>query len=136
MQSPEAKDEIKELKYLYCYYTDSFAKDDLASLFTHDAHFEIGAFDVESGRSGIEEYIEWLSDKGFISLAHNVFNPVIEVKGDIASGKWYYIVLYNKNNDRYEIGHGTYLDKYKRTSDGWKFSSLKAKRNMNISLVA
>ncbi len=73
---------IIRLRSLYCYYADLKDCDNWANLFTEDGVFETDVFGIYKGR----ETIRALQHLPF--AVHYVMNPIIDVDGDRASGKW------------------------------------------------
>lgn len=125
---------IRELKYQYCFATDAIDIDALLDTFTEDGYLEIEIFGSAEGHEGIREYLDWFGRQEFELRAHNVFNPMLSLGDDIAEGTWYYLVIYELVNGTLSIGHGEYSDVYVKTDDGWKISSLIARRRISATL--
>jgi hypothetical protein len=81
-------EQIKQLKHRYCAYCDEqYDPDGIASLFVEDGVWDGGPFGTYEGRDAIHEFFANASN--LISFAnHYVTNPVIEVSGDTATGRW------------------------------------------------
>lgn len=124
----EQKQRIRELKYRYGRYTDTADVDAFVELFTEDAEFDIGVYGTGSGHDELEEFIEWVAEQNVVNRVHNIFNPLITVDGETATGEWYYIALYEQDDGTVEIGQGYYDDEYRLVDGEWKISSLTAKR--------
>ena len=81
------------------------------------------------GRDAIAKMLGDLGASGVIrNSAHNVFNPIIEVEGDTATGHWRLLMLYT---GIYEDGSlhysriiGWYDERYARINGRWQFTSL------------
>lgn len=127
MSTLEQKQAIRDLKYRYGRYTDRGEVDAFVDLFTEDADFDVGVYGTGSGRDEIRAFIEWVTEQDVVARVHNIFNPLITVDGDTASGDWYYIALYERD-DGVEFGQGYYEDEYRLVDDEWKIASLTAKR--------
>ena len=60
--------------------------------------------------------------------AHNVFNPLIDVQGDRASGHWRLLMLYTVDSPDRGIEYfriiGCYRETYRRVGGRWLFESL------------
>lgn len=128
--------EIQELKHEYCYATDDLDVDRIVETFTADGVLEVPIHDPIEGHDGLADYFEWFAEQAYETRAHNVFNPVIDVDGDTATGEWYYMVLYTLPGGNFEMGHGHYDDEFVRTDDGWKISSVTAKRRITREVSA
>ena len=130
LQALEDIEAIRKLKARYCAACD----DDhnpvtLATLFAEHATWEASTMGKAEGRAAIAEMLGAVGTSGRIRRsAHNVFNPVIEVDGDRASGQWRLIMLYTENagdgGTRYQRIIGTYDERYVRVDGDWLFESL------------
>ncbi len=58
-------------------------------------------------------------------IAHLVTNPVIEVNGDEATGRWHLVLPNSTPDSDPMLSFGTYDEQYVRTGQGWKFRSLR-----------
>jgi uncharacterized protein (TIGR02246 family) len=108
----EDRDEILQLMYRYNHAIDSGDAPGWAATFTAD-----GVFDV-AGRlmSGRDELIAFASSVH--GYRHTVVNPVIDVAGDAATVRAYFVVF----TGTALAGIGTYQDEVVRTPDGWRFA--------------
>ena len=96
--------------------------DRVASLFTHDAvvripHIGAEAVSREEIRAGSER-LQALLDY-FVQTTHP---GTIQLDGDTASGRAYISELMRFSDGTSELNHAIYHDRYRRTSDGWKFT--------------
>lgn len=132
----EDKAEITELKYEYCYATDNLDMDRMREIYTDDGYLDVPIYETVEGHEKINEYFEWFDEQEYGTGAHSVFNPIIDVDGDTATGKWYYAVVYTLPDGTLEFGQGEYDDEYVRTGDGWKLSSVIAKRRITRRIPA
>jgi uncharacterized protein (TIGR02246 family) len=108
----EDRDEILQLLYRYNHAIDSGDAQEWAETFTPD-----GVFDVAGQvRSGQNELIAFASSVH--GYRHIVVNPVIDVAGDTATVRAYFVVYQGTAL----AGMGTYQDELVRTPDGWRFA--------------
>jgi len=116
---------IRALKARYCAYCDDdYNPDGLAALFTEDAVWDGGRLGRFEGRAAIRAFFAEASK--LISFAlHNVMNPMIEVDGDTATGRWYLLqpcTLAESNQAIWLSAH--YHDRYRRIGESWQFESV------------
>ena len=124
IQALEEIEAIKQLKARYCYLVDSGKWQDVVKLFTKDARIKF-PFGAGKGTAAIINfYRETLpSQRSFI--LHTLHNPIIEIKGEQATGKWYYQssgTVLSTNQARW--GAGIYHDKFVKENGGWKFKEI------------
>ncbi|MBS0377169.1 MAG: nuclear transport factor 2 family protein [Proteobacteria bacterium] len=58
-------------------------------------------------------------------VMHCVMNPIIEVQGDTATGRWSCIIPITSAEGEDRVLLGTYDERYVRTPQGWKYSYIK-----------
>ncbi len=81
-------EQIKQLKHRYCGFCDEqYDPDGIAGLFTADGIWEGGAFGRAEGREEIHKFFSEVSSQ-VIFANHYVSNPIIEITGDTATGRW------------------------------------------------
>ncbi len=125
-------EEIKRLKARYCLGCDGIPSPDInhnrqvdyelvASLFTEDARLEgVGRC---QGREQIREYYKGI--QRLPMAIHCVATPLIEVNGDIATGKWHGIIPLITAEEKVAAWLvGIYEDDFVRTAQGWKIQKL------------
>lgn len=78
---------IRELKHEYCYATDDLDVDRIVAAFTEDGGLIVPIHDPIRGHDSLADYFEWFAQQEYEIKAHNVFNPIIDVDGDTATGK-------------------------------------------------
>jgi ketosteroid isomerase-like protein len=114
-----------EIEALRGEFTDAVMMRDydrVASLFTQDGavrmpHINAHAVNREQIRAGIERL------QGLCELFVQTTHPgTIQVDGDTASGRAYMSELIEFRDGGSEVNHAVYHDRYRRTSDGWKFT--------------
>lgn len=124
---------IKQLKHTYCgLCDDNYAADPLAALFTEDAVWDGGPIGSHEGREAIRTFFQGSSARVPFAL-HLVTNPVIEVDGDTATGKWYLwepLVYALPGGQEAWWMSARYDDTYRRTPDGWRFQRVKITMRM------
>ena len=119
-------EEIKQLKARYAAACDDdYAPDDIAELFTDDAVWDGGIMGFAKTRNGIREF--FANASAIVGFAvHGLSNPLIEVDGDRASGRWYlHQPMTMKGTESCFWFCAQYQDEYVRTADGWKFQHVK-----------
>jgi hypothetical protein len=122
--------EIIELKSRYCWLLDDGELDGLVDLFTPYAVCDLGGFGHLTGtaeiRAGYARLIESLGLPG--ARQHSVTNPLIEVVGTRARGRWYLLTSYDlgaRREQRQPVGAlGRYDDEYSRQSGQWRIAGL------------
>jgi uncharacterized protein (TIGR02246 family) len=108
----EDRDEILQLMYRYNHAIDGGDVTGWAATFTAD-----GVFDVAGQvRAGRDELIAFAASVH--GYRHTVVNPVIDVVGDAATVRAYFVVYQGTA----VAGTGTYEDEVVRTPDGWRFA--------------
>jgi hypothetical protein len=116
---------IRDLKYRYSTYCDDgYDADHLAPLFTEDAVWDGGVLGRFVGREAIREFFVQCS-KIVPFAIHQVTNPILEVDGDRATGRWYLwepIVFASGNRGLWMAAR--YDDRYRRERGGWSFESV------------
>ena len=121
-------EQIKKLKAQYCAYCDeNYNADGIASLFTEDGVWDGGALGRGVGRENIAKFFRRASSV-FVFAIHNVMNPIIEVDGDCATGRWYLVQPLTRREKEAEAAMwlaGHYEDDYVRVGQQWKFKRLR-----------
>jgi hypothetical protein len=118
---------LKKLKARYCHLVDARQWNELAELFTEDATCDYGFFGVYNGRAEImNKFFRELVESASSFMVHMVHNPLIEVRGDSASGTWYLTAQTTMQPINQAVWvMGIYRDQFKRVDQRWKLSSLK-----------
>ncbi len=123
-------EEIRKLKARYCAgCDDDHNPDTLVALFAPDGSWEATGMGRHEGHDAIRKFFADLRASGRIrNSAHNVFNPIIEVDGDTATGHWRLLMLYTGNVPGGEAQYfriiGWYREEYVRLFGRWRFRSL------------
>ena len=122
---------IKALKARYCWYSDDPEQyHRFPELFTDDAVFIEEPVEHLEGRAAIEEWNREYADTAVWSR-HYAVAPLIEVADDgaTATGRWQALLLSLQRIDGVERmlwASGTYVEEYRRTEEGWRFSRIHA----------
>lgn len=124
---------IKKLKATYCYLCDAGLgdarnRDELLSHFTADAQvdFGLGPASVYKGTAGLKTFFGEVVPTAVSFCMHMVHNPIIEVHGDCATGRWYYEApTTDAATNRAQWMAGIYDEEYVRQNGQWKFAAIK-----------
>jgi len=119
-------EDIKQLKARYAAYCDNdYEADALAALFTENAIWDGGALGHAEGREAIRAFFH--DAPATVSFAvHTVTNPLIDVDGARATGRWYlWQPMVLRGSDACMWLCARYDDRYVRTSEGWRFEHVK-----------
>jgi ketosteroid isomerase-like protein len=117
--------DIVRLTHDYALFNDTFQVDELVSLFTPDAVFDMvpAGLDRYVGRDAIRDFFE-RERRALSHLYHLTSNHRVDVDGDSASGTAYFLAVGVTRRDGITNQvHGYYTDTYARTSAGWCFAS-------------
>lgn len=127
VQVLEDIEDIRKLKAAYCAACDDDHNGDaVAALFVPDGTWGAVGRPPEVGQEQIAAFMFGVRNSGTMKRsAHQVFNPVIDVDGDEATGEWRYLMMYTTADEQAFVRIiGTYDERYVRTADGWKFAKL------------
>ena len=116
---------IKQLKARYCAFCDEgYNPDGIAALMTDDCVWDGGIFGRYEGKAAIHEFFSGAAS--LISFAnHYVSNPVIDVDGDTATGRWDLwqpMVAEPAHEAQWLVAK--YRDRYVRVDGQWLFSEV------------
>ena len=126
---------IKKLKATYCYLCDAGLdqaanRDELVSHFTAEARvdFGLGPASVYAGTEALKIFFGQVVPTAVSFCMHMVHNPIIEVHGDRATGRWYYEApTTDAASKRAQWMAGIYDEEYVRQDGRWKFVSIKTR---------
>lgn len=117
---------IKQLKSRYAMACDdNYNPEELAAMFTDDAIWDGGEFGCFRGRAAIYDYFSAMVDVVDWAL-HYMSNPVIEVDGNDATGRWYLwqpMVLKEGSQAVFLGAH--YHDRYVKVEGRWLFQEVR-----------
>ena len=135
LQDVVDKVEIGEMQSRYMFALDWWDAETYGSLFTDDAVLAWPEGRAE-GRDAIQAacvrigaYFRKLAEAAAPTkpahLRHFVTNRVIQIEGDRATARAYWLDLNNDNQPRwpYVPAYGHYEDELIRTAEGWRFTS-------------
>ncbi|RJP74346.1 MAG: nuclear transport factor 2 family protein [Candidatus Abyssobacteria bacterium SURF_17] len=122
---------IRKLKALYCYLVDAAVAGDVSKWDELLEHFTVDAwadFELLGRYEGIEN-VSKLFKEVVASLlsysAHMVSNPIIEVNGTEARGRWYvHVPLTGKAENMAGWLQGRYDEEYVKINGKWKWKSM------------
>ncbi|MFC1822169.1 nuclear transport factor 2 family protein [Thermodesulfobacteriota bacterium] len=125
---------IKKLKSIYCDLVDGGINGDMSKIdefityFIDDAWIDFGRIVEISVHRGKEAVTKFYKEGvcGLLSQAeHLVVNPIIDVDGDEAKGRWYVIVpcTVRETNSASWL-FGKYEEEYVRIEGEWKWRSI------------
>jgi hypothetical protein len=117
---------IKKLKARYCAHCDNnYDADGIASLFTKEAVWDGGSFGKHEGQEAIRIFFRG-APQIFPFAIHQVMNPIIEVKGEQATGSWYLFQPATlAEGDQAVWLAARYEEEYVKMGGEWKFKHLK-----------
>ena len=118
-------EQIKQLKVRYALACDNdYEPDTLAAMFTEDAVWDGGFMGYAEGREAIRKFFANAPNLVEFSV-HGISNPLIEIDGDRATGRWYLDQpMAMKGTELAYWFCAQYEDEYVRTPEGWKFQKV------------
>src|SRR5437867_3844421 len=111
---------IKRLKHEYCFALDRRDWDSVVGFFARDGVVDYGSIGSARGQKAIRKLFVDRISRDFTFFAHMAHNPIIEVKGDRASGKWYFDIPAAVLSGQARWITGWYDDEYVREDGRWK----------------
>lgn len=129
--SLEDQHAIRRLKYEYCRSVDEQAADQFVQLFSENATLDTPTTSAR-GRDELRAFIEELRDREIEAISHVPTNPIVDVDGDQAVGRWYYVVLISNEDGTTELGQGRYGDTYSKVDGEWLIDSTEARRRHTV----
>jgi hypothetical protein len=118
-------EEIKKLKARYCEACDggwgeraSHDCEKIVALFAEDGVWEGGVYGRREGRDAIREFYQHNPEVPF--AFHLLTNPIIEVDGDQAAGRWHLLISLTSADQNAVLIGGVFDDQYVRTAEGWR----------------
>jgi ketosteroid isomerase-like protein len=117
---------IRRLKGKYAYFADTKDVQGFMSLVADDAVWEFGKWGGRcEGKEAIRKFTEDVTLKNYSLMLHNFHEVSIEVKGDTATGIWYFLVpATSVKEERAEWLGGMYEEKYVKVNGEWKFKEV------------
>ena len=127
---------IQECKSRFLYCLDdviNFGHDGETSvigLLCQDAQLTMGDLPTVYGSRAIYTgLVSALTAEGYTYMSHMVSNPVIDVAGSAAKGRWYVYCVIKKSHEPgkgYTWLHASYEDTFRRENGQWRLASIKA----------
>ncbi|MFP6656288.1 MAG: nuclear transport factor 2 family protein [Myxococcota bacterium] len=128
MTRMEDLEAVKQLKALYCEICDDdHDPNRITSIFTEDGIWDGSGMGKAQGHAEIRGLFEGFQKQVRFSQ-HMVMNPVIEIDGDRAHGRWYFLgmfTFYEGNQAKWLTAR--YHEEYLKSGGEWKISSLRIK---------
>jgi hypothetical protein len=131
-----AIEDIKQLKARYAEYCDNgYDPDGIARLFVEDGVWDGGpGYGRHEGRASISAFFSRLSNDVALA-AHLSMNPIIEVNGDGATGRWRLLCPYTLATEggkqaRWIVAQ--YDEIYEKHGERWLYRAL----NVNVNFDA
>jgi len=119
---------IKKLKSRYLYYIDDRDWDGVLDCFVEDARVDYGPWGKYEGKKEIEKFFKEILPPLY-SLDHHVtHDPIIEIDGDKAKGRWNLDVaaVMTEGNKAIWVS-GRYDDEFVKEKGKWKYKSIAVK---------
>lgn len=127
MTALEDVEAIKQLMFKYAYSVDAKEWDDVVSYFADDASINFGAVGKGVGKEQIAKFFKEVIPSRNSFTRHVVINPVIEVHGNTAKGRWYFVVPATDRPTNTAVWvAGRYDNEYVKRNGVWKFSLMGA----------
>lgn len=118
------KDAIKEQVYEFYYRWDDGEWADAIDYFaTEDISFDAGVLGTADDRGEWQEWAEMVWKENVAVTWHMLHNPIIEVDGDQATGRWRHEVPAVTVEGQAVWLQGIYEHEYRRVDGDWKCSS-------------
>lgn len=128
LETLEAVEAIKKLKARYCQRADERDAEGFANLFTEDGVFEGGTFGRGQGWAGVATFLRGVQQQSLPFALHYVMNPIIEVRGDTATGRWYLLepcTMVTEGSQTQAVwGTARYEEEYVKVNGEWKFKKV------------
>jgi len=124
----ESSEEIQQLRANYCYHIDHTNPDEFTSLFVEDGTIDFGSAGTYTGHDELHEFVADIVPDYYSFIVHMLHNPIIDVDGDTASGRWYFEAPATSEGTDMWI-QGEYTDSYVREDGEWLFESVDTRFN-------
>ena len=121
---------IKQLKARYCEICDDdHNPNDITTIFTSDGVWDGAVMGKATGHTELRALFTHFQ-KSISYSQHNVMNPIIEVNGDTATGRWAFFGPFthrvsDKEGGQAVWGATRYEEQYQRCNGIWKIKHLK-----------
>ncbi len=125
---------IKKLKARYCYLVDAAVAGDTAKWdefmtnFVEDAWIDFDLLGRHEGKEAVDTFYRVVVASSLSYSAHMVSNPIIDVDGDRAVGRWYVHVPCTGKTQNIAVWiQGRYEEEYVKVDGEWKWKSMTTK---------
>ena len=126
LRRQEDIEQIRRLKVQYFEACDggfggirSHVPEEIAATFAEDGLWDGGPYGHLRGRAAVAEFYRKVPQM----LAFTVLSePVIDIEGDRATGRWNVLVYSASGPDASQLTGGVHHDQYVRTDEGWKIA--------------
>ncbi|UCD56104.1 MAG: nuclear transport factor 2 family protein [Candidatus Hydrogenedentota bacterium] len=130
----EDTESIKKLRARYCYLVDDAVAGDTAKWdefmthFVDDSWIDFELLGRHEGKEAVGKFYREVVASTLSYSAHMVSNPIIEVDGDEAQGRWYvHVPLTGRAEDMAGWLQGRYEEEYVKVNGQWKWKSITAR---------
>jgi hypothetical protein len=118
----EEKDAIRDLMYRYCFATDRDADPDVwAGLFTADGIWDGAEFGRFQGHEALRGFMVQATSGGKAGFRHNMSNIMIDVDGETAQARSYFLLVQVGEGGPKPFYAGYYEDKFVKQDGRWLF---------------
>ena len=132
IQIIEDVESIKKLKASYCYWVDAGIAGDAPQMDELVAHFtenepwaDFGPFGLHKGKEAVGAFFREVVVGTLSYSAHMVSNPIIEVDGSKATGKWYVDVPCTLRGAKRPLWlQAKYNEEYVKEGGQWRWKSI------------
>ena len=112
---------IQDLVARYCHAVSGRDDEAWVACWTDDAEWLVMGQHVTGREKILAHYQAIVSGLAFV--VQTAMNPVLEMAGDEATGRWLMHESLKTKDGHAAINHGLYLDRYRRERDGaWRFA--------------
>ena len=119
----EEKDAIRDLMFRYCFISDRAGDPDgWAALFTEDGIWDGAAFGRIQGHEALRGFMTNATSGGKAGFRHNMSNILIDVDGDHAQARSYFLLVQVGEEGPKPFYAGYYEDKFVKRDGQWLFS--------------
>ena len=121
-----SREEIRELRYRYCYATDTKDFELVRSCFTPDVIVDYGAAGKFESRDELLTMMMDYADSTAVIGVHTAINPIIDFTSQAtATVHWIsQFISYDPMTGTVVRQLGTYLDQCVKTQGGWRISAV------------
>jgi ketosteroid isomerase-like protein len=132
LRKMEDIEEIRTLRMRYHERMNDGGFRDAAVLYAEDAYVNFEGLADARGRAAIADLFERL-EKNVAFVKQFISSHIVEVNGDVGSGVSFLDARYAQEGKSI-IAALKYVDKYRRTPEGWKFTEMLVKPYFSVPL--